>query len=98
MRDTYVIWLKFCYNSNLLEKIKSQDKSLKIAKNNSSNFQDIIVDLKKDVHHPYWVKLPNKNVDEIYYKEDFLDHTYSVYYLWTDKQTKLTFLYVEYFD
>ena len=82
----------------MLEKIKSQDKSLKIAKNNSSNFQDIIVDLKKDVHNPYWVKLPNKNVDEIYYKEDFLDHTYSVYYLWTDKQTKLTFLYVEYFD
>jgi len=96
--DTQIHWMAFTYNSTVLEKIIAHDQPLNIAENNSAEFQHIIQDLKKGAHHPDWLVIPNERSSKIYYKKDFLDHTFSVYYLWTDEQTAMTFLYVEFFD
>lgn len=98
MFDNKVHWMSFTYDSKVLGKIIAHDKPLKIAENNSSEFKIIIEELKKDAHHPSWLIIPNDKTERIYYKKDFLDHTFSEYYLWTDKQSKTTFLYVNFFD
>jgi hypothetical protein len=98
MYDTQVHWMSFTYDSKVLDKIITHDKPLNIAEKNSYEYQNIIGDLEKDVHHPDWLIIPNDNTDRIYFKKDFLDHTFSEYYLWTDKQTEMTFLYVHFFD
>jgi hypothetical protein len=98
MYDTQVHWMSFSYDQKVLKKIIAHDQPLNVAENNSSEYQDIIKNLEKDVHHPKWLKIPNKNTDRIYYKKDFLDHNFSEYYLWTDKETEMTFLYVHFFD
>lgn len=96
--DSQVHWMTFTYDSKVLNKIIDHDKPLNIAENNSSEYQNIIEELKNDAHHPKWFKVPVNNTDRIYYKKDFLDHTFSEYYLWVDKDSKMTFLYVHYFD
>jgi hypothetical protein len=98
MYDTQVHWMSFTYDSKVLDKIITHDKPLNIAEKNSYEYQNIIGDLKKDVHHPDWLIIPNDKTDRIYYKKDFLDHTFIEYYLWTDKQIEMTFLYVHFFD
>ena len=90
--------MSFTYDSNVLEKIIKHDQPLSITENNNVKFGNIIEELDKDTGIPSWFDLPNKNVDRIYYKNDFLDHTFSEYYLWTDKQTEMTYLYVHFFD
>ena len=63
-----------------------------------TQLDQLVEDLKKDGNPPGWLDLPNKNVDRIYYKNDFLDHTFSEYYLWTNKETEMTYLYIHFFD
>jgi hypothetical protein len=96
--DFQVHYMSFTYNSNVLKKIIAHDQPLKIAESNNTKFGIIIEDLEKDASPPSWLDLPNKNVDRIYYKNDFLDHTFSEYYLWNNKETKMTYLYVHFFD
>ena len=98
MFDSQTHWMSFTYNSKVLGKIITHDQPLNIAENNSSEFQNIIEELEKDTHHPSWLIIPNDKTDRIYYKKDFLDHTFSEYYLWTDKESEMTFLYVNFFD
>ena len=90
--------MSFTYDSNVLEKIIKHDKPLNIAKSNNVKFENITEELKEDPGLPNWFDLPNKNVDRIYFKNDFLDHTFSEYYLWTNKETEMTYLYVHFFD
>lgn len=92
MYDAQVHWMSFTYNSNVLEKILVHDQPLNIAEYNSSEYENIIEELEKDVHHPKWLKIPNNKTDRIYYKKNFLDHTFSEYYLWTDEDTQMTLL------
>lgn len=96
--DFQVQYMSFTYDSDVLGKIIAHDQPLNIAENNNVKFETIIEDLKKDASPPSWLDLPNKNVDRIYYKNDFLDHTFSDYYLWTNKETEMTYLYVHFFD
>ena len=96
--DFQVHYMSFTYDSNVLKKIIEHDQQLNIAESNNVKFGSIIEELKEDAGFPSWFDLPNKNVDRIYYKNDFLDHTFSEYYLWTNKQTEMTNLYVHFFD
>lgn len=96
--DFQVHYMSFTYDLNVLEKIIAHDQPLKIAKSNTVKFGIIIEDLEKDSSLPSWFDLPNINVDQIYYKNDFLDHNFSEYYLWTNKETKMIYLYVHFFD
>ncbi len=96
--DFQVHYMSFTYDPNVLEKIIENDQPLTIAERNNAKFEHIIEELGKDTGIPNWFDLPNQNVDRIYYKNDFLDHTFSEYYLWTEKQTEMTYLYVHFFD
>ena len=96
--DFEVQYMSFTYDPNVLEKIIAHDQPLNIAESNNVKFGIIIDDLKKDASPPNWFELPNRNVERIYYKNDFLDHTFSEYYLWTNKKTEMTYLYVHFFD
>ncbi len=98
MYDTQVHWMSFTYDQKVLEKIIAHDQPLNIAERNNVKFGIIIKQLKNGAHNPNWLNIPNDNVDRIYYKEDFLDHTFSEYYLWTDKKIEMTYLYVHFFD
>ena len=79
--DFEVHYMSFTYDSKVLEKIIEHDQPLNVAENNDVKFETIVEDLEKDANPPSWLDLPNKNVDRIYYKNDFLDHTFSEYYL-----------------
>lgn len=96
--DFEVHYMSFTYDSKVLEKIITHNQPLNVAESNNMKFGTIIEDLEKDANPPSWLDLPNKNVDRIYYKNDFLDHTFSAYYLWTNKETEMTYLYVHFFD
>lgn len=96
--DFQVHYMSFTYDSDVLEKIIAHDQPLNIAETDNAKFGIIIEDLEKDTGLPSWFDVPNKNVERIYYKSDFLDHTFSEYYLWTDKETEMTYLYVHFFD
>lgn len=96
--DFQVHYMSFTYDISVLEKIIVHDQPLNVAESNNVKFGIIIEDLKKDPNHPKWFDIPDKNVNQIYYKTDFLDHTFSEYYLWTNKKTEMTYLYVHYFD
>jgi len=96
--DFQVQYMSFTYDSKVLEKIIAHDQPLNITESHNAKFGIIIEDLEKDANPPSWFDLPNKNVDRIYYKNDFLDHTFSEYYLWTNKETEMTYLYVHFFD
>ena len=98
MYDTQIHWMSFTYDSKVSDKIIAHDQPLNIAENNSPEFQNIIEELGEGAHHPNWLIIPDDKTDRIYYKKDFLDHTFSEYYMWTDKQTKMTFLFVHFFD
>ncbi|WP_298538030.1 hypothetical protein [uncultured Algibacter sp.] len=96
--DFQVQYMSFTYNSIVLEKIIANDQTLNIVESNNLKFGVIIEDLAKDASPPSWFDLPNKNVDRIYYKNNFLDHTFSEYYLWTNKENGMTYSYVHFFD
>ena len=98
IRDNQAHWMSFTHDSKVLEKIITHDKPLNVAESNNVKFGIIIEELEKNVNNPKWFDIPNKNVDRIYYKNDFLDHSFSQYYLWTDKETEMTYLYVSYID
>jgi len=96
--DAAVHWMAFTYDSNVLSKIIVHDKPLKIASYNSSEFLKIVDEIRKSKHNPEWLDIPGVKTERIYYKRNFLTHTFSEYYLWTNKESKMTFLFVHYFD
>ncbi len=96
--DTQVHWMSFTYDFKVLNKIIAHDQPLSVAENHSSKFQDIIEELRKNENNPQWLILPNDKTDRIYYKKDFLAHTFSEYFLWANNEKAMTFLYVSFFD
>jgi hypothetical protein len=98
MYDSQAHWMAFTNDSDVFKKIVLQDQTLQMAHKNTPEFENSLKEISENVHNPDWLTLPNAETDLIYYKKDFLDHTFSEYYLWTNKKTKMTYLYVNYFD
>ncbi|WP_299673497.1 hypothetical protein [uncultured Tenacibaculum sp.] len=98
MYDTQVHWMSFTHNQTVLDKIIAHDQPLNIAEKNNEEFKHIVEELQKGTHNPKWLKIPNDKTDKVYYKRDFLDHTFSEYYLWTNSETGMSYLYVHFFD
>jgi hypothetical protein len=96
--DATAHWMAFTYDSGVLSRIIAHDQPLKIASGNTFEFLEIVKEIQKNAHNPGWLHLPGAGTDRIYYKKNFLDHTFSEYYLWTGKENEMTFLYVHYFD
>jgi hypothetical protein len=94
--DTAVYWMSFTYDSIVYKKILAHDQPLQIAYKNTTEFNEASKEISESVNSPNWFKLPKFTTEKIHYKKNFLKHTFSEYYIWTNKKT--TFLYVHYFD
>lgn len=90
--------MAFTYDPAVFSRIIANDKALKTVSHNSPAFSAITEEMKKNTNIPGWLQLPGKETEQVYYNEDFMDHTFSEYYLWTKKESGMTFLFVHYFD
>ena len=98
-RDGSVHWMTFNYDAEVFKKIIKHDSPLLTALSNTAEHASIIKELSKDNHNtPAWFSCPKTDTKVIFYKKDFLDHTFSEYYLWMEPKSKMVFLYVHYFD
>ncbi len=96
--DTDVHWMAFTYDSSVMEKIIAHDQPLNIALNNTSEFKEITENIKKSVHNPKWLELPNSSTKQIYFKKDFIEEkSFSEYYLWANPESGMTYLFVHSF-
>ena len=95
--DASVHWMSFTYDSSVFEAIIIHDQPLLIARPNSNEHSDIMMQFSdKNPNAPDWFVVPSSNSTTIYYKKDFLNHSFSEYYLWhTDD---MVYLMVHYFD
>lgn len=73
MYDTDVHWMSFTYDPLVMKKIITNDQKLSFVLNNTSEFNNIIEEIKKSVHNPSWLELPNNSTERIYYKKDFIE-------------------------
>ena len=95
--DASVHWMSFTYDPIVFEKILLHDQPLLIANPNTSEHSDIISEFAdKNPNAPNWSVAPIYSTEKIYYKKDFLDHTFSEYYLW--RSGDMVHLTVHYFD
>ncbi len=90
--------MAFTYDSIVFNKIIIHDQPLEVSIKNSKDFINISKEIEGTWNNPKWFELPKVGVEKIYYKKDFLNHTFSEYYLWINEETQITFLYVHYFD
>ena len=96
--DTDVHWMAFTYDSKVLTKIIAHDQPLNIALTNTIAFSGITEKIKESVNNPKWMKLPDVKTDKIYFKKNFLEEkSFSEYYLWTNIESGMTYLYVHSF-
>ena len=96
--DTDVHWMAFTSDSKVLTKIIAHDQPLNIAKMNTSEFTEITEGIEKSVNNPKWLKLPDTKTDKIYFKKDFMkEKSFSEYYLWSNTESGLTYLFVHSF-
>ena len=94
--DASVHWMSFTYDSTSFEAILSHDQPL-IARQNTKEYSEIIAEFSEEnPNTPNWFVEPTQNIKVIYYKKDFLDHTFSEYYLW--HSSDMAHLMVHYFD
>ena len=98
LRDAVAHWMSFTYESNSFERIIENDQPLKIALKDSSEYDHIINELTTGANIPKWFDIRNVQPNKIYFKKDFLNHTYSEYYLLVDSNNKMVYLMVSYFD
>jgi hypothetical protein len=95
--DASVHWMSFTYDSIVFNQILIHDQPLLVAKSNSPINSEIVREFaKENPNNPNWFELPTSNSVSIYYKKDFLDHTFSEYYLW--HSDGMVYLMVHYFD
>lgn len=97
-RDGTAHWMQFNYSPDVLEKIVQNDSLLLYSKLGSPQLQEITkIFTKKNPNSPEWFSKPN-NTDGVFYKKDYLDHTFSEYYLWLDTTEHTINLHHHYFD
>ena len=96
--DTDVHWMAFTYDPVVMKKIIEHDQPLEIALYNTSEFVAIKEEIRESVNNPKWLELPDKNTKRIFYKKDFIERkTFSEYYLWTNTESEMTYLFVHSF-
>jgi hypothetical protein len=97
--DSNVHWMAFTYEPSVFNQILVHEKPLEIAYNNTPKYNKIIKKLKENCSNcPDWLETSNNNVSKIYFKNNFLNHSSSEYYLWLDHKEKMVYLEVSYFD
>ncbi|WP_299436643.1 hypothetical protein [uncultured Maribacter sp.] len=96
--DTDVYWMAFTFEPTVMEKIIAHDQPLEIALNETSEFNRIREEIKKSVNNPKWLELPDNNTQRVYYKMNFIERkSFSEYYLWTNMESQMTYLFVHSF-
>lgn len=97
--DSNVHWMAFTYEPSVFNQILAHDQPLEVAYNNTPKYKTIIRKLKENCSNcPNWLEIPNNNVSNIYFKNNFLKHSSSEYYLWIDNKEEMVYLEVSYFD
>jgi hypothetical protein len=99
MYDACAHWMAFTYDSGVFNKILAHDQPLDTANLGTQKYSEINSSLKQGCANcPDWLELPNINTSKIYFKNNFLNHSSSDYYLWVDSKEKMVYLEVSYFD
>lgn len=99
MLDASGHWMSFTYDSLVFQKIVEADTVLKLADQNSSEFTEAMRETKEgSVNAPEWFDPLSERHMNVYFKKDFMAHTYSAFYLWRNKESNCVQLYVTYFD
>jgi hypothetical protein len=97
--DAVAHWMAFTYDSLVLVKIVENDAAILVGERNSPEFIEAFDELhRENPNYAQWFKAPTDNVDKIYYKKDFMEHSYSRYYLYADKETNMIYLEISFFD
>jgi len=92
-------WMAFTYDPQVLERIVAHDQHLQIAKAGTREFNVIVKDaFLKNQNRPDWAVSPDGRTSSILFKENFLEHNSSEYYLWVDSAEAMVHLHVSYFD
>ncbi len=99
IRDADAHWMTFTNDPVFIDSLIKRDTELRFAKAKSAKHNEIIREFEKgNANRPNWFKTPNKTTGTILYKEDYLDYTFSEFFLWKDNETNKLFLMVHYFD
>lgn len=97
--DAVVHWMGFTYDSLVLNRIVSEDTALLVAEQRSTEFEEAVLVIKeKNPNTPEWLHFTKETTRKIYYKKNFMNHTFSEFYLWVNKEDKMVYLYVSFFD
>ncbi|MFM7023232.1 MAG: hypothetical protein ACKOXB_09655 [Flavobacteriales bacterium] len=96
--DSHLHYMCFTYDSISFQKILAHDQPLDTALRPSRIFYSKVESAKKHTNTPDWFTCPDSKIEKIYFKENFLHHSHSEYYLWINRQTNMVYLYVTYFD
>ncbi|MBL7940034.1 MAG: hypothetical protein JNL43_11800 [Flavobacteriales bacterium] len=92
-------WMAFTYDPAVFDRVMAHDQPLQIADAGTREFDTIIKDAYlKNQNRPDWAGTPDGRASRIFFKKDFLDHTFSEYYLWVDSTEAMVHLHVSYFD
>ena len=98
-RDADAHWMTFTNDPTFIDSLIKKDSELRFAETQSSKHREIIRGFEKEhANRPNWFKIPRETTGTILYKEDYLDHTFSEFFLWRDEETNKLFLKVHYFD
>lgn len=92
-------WMAFTYDPGVFDRVMAHDQPLQVASAGTREFDRIIKDAYlKNQNRPDWAVTPEGRAIRIFFKKDFLDHTFSEYYLWVDSTEAMVHLHVSYFD
>lgn len=98
LRDAFGHWMAFTYDENSLQRILKHDQPLKVAKKGTKEYREFLEELSKGANIPRWFDVKKSSPGQIFYKKDFLDHSFSEYYLFLDQSYEMVYLHVGYFD
>jgi hypothetical protein len=99
IRDSFGHYMAFTYDRRVFDYIVERDQPLQTAYARTPEFNAIVQDAYvKDRNRPDWAVLPTDRTPRILYKKNFMDHSFSEYYLWVDTVESMVHLQVSYFD
>lgn len=97
--DAVAHWMHFTNDVTTIQSIMEKDSLLQVAPMGSSKHSEIVNYFKKkNPNTPSWFIKPERNTSTIYFKEDYMNHTFSELFLWVDKESNIAVLHVHYFD
>lgn len=98
LRDAVGHWMSFTYDFDTFNKIIKKDQPLQIFSRGSSIYDESIKKLTTGANIPLWFDISKTNPEKIYFKENFLEHSFSEYFLLIDSKKEIVYLHVSYFD